>query len=430
MGQKELLQYCLKTIKKAGISKAQCQLSYDEKHEINVANNSISLLRTTHNSSLSLSGIIDQKKGGLTLNTLDKDSIDRAVEELVTLINSSQTDPAYDIAPPHEPMEFSSGPESPDLDRMHQCLTDFLGYCRANYPKTILEEINFDFTLNRQYFQNSHGVDFVEHRGRYNCFSLFTSKEGQQSSSFNYVQFSSRDLEKELQKYGSLDTLLQQSNEQITTRHPSQKIEGDVLISPHCLGDFIGDITGFLGNHALISGNSIFKGELHKSIANEKLTLHSQPCSDELAEGYAFTSDGFPAQNSTIIKQGVLSSFLLDLYGSRKTGQPRAVNEGGAYIVEAGATPLEKTIGSIRQGILLGRFSGGAPSENGDFSGVAKNSYYIENGAIQYPLSETMISGNLAALLKNIRFLSQERVNFGYAIYPWVLAGGVVISGK
>ena len=46
------------------------------------------------------------------------------------------------------------------------------------------------------------------------------------------------------------------------------------------------------------------------------------------------------------------------------------------------------------------QFSGARPAENGDFSGVAKNSYYIEKGKVQFPVSETMVSGNLAELVK------------------------------
>ena len=33
----------------------------------------------------------------------------------------------------------------------------------------------------------------------------------------------------------------------------------------------------------------------------------------------------------------------------------------------------------VERGVLLGRFSGGSPSPSGDFSGVAKNSFLIEN---------------------------------------------------
>jgi len=65
-----------------------------------------------------------------------------------------------------------------------------------------------------------------------------------------------------------------------------------------------------------------------------------------------------------------------------------------------------------------------------DFSGVAKNSYYIENGKIRYPLSETMLSGNIAEMLRNIKGVSKERINFGDAIFPWIQFRGLVISGK
>ena len=42
-------------------------------------------------------------------------------------------------------------------------------------------------------------------------------------------------------------------------------------------------------------------------------------------------------------------------------------------------------VDSIENGILVCRFSGGDPATNGDFSGVAKNSFYIKK--IKYFLS-------------------------------------------
>jgi PmbA protein len=41
-----------------------------------------------------------------------------------------------------------------------------------------------------------------------------------------------------------------------------------------------------------------------------------------------------------------------------------------------------------------------------------------------------MISGNLVEMLKNIKNISKERINFGDAIFPWILFEGLVISGK
>lgn len=41
-----------------------------------------------------------------------------------------------------------------------------------------------------------------------------------------------------------------------------------------------------------------------------------------------------------------------------------------------------------------------------------------------------MISGNLVKLFKNIRHISQERINFGRAILPWMQVSEMNISGK
>ena len=122
--------------------------------------------------------------------------------------------------------------------------------------------------------------------------------------------------------------------------------------------------------------------------------------------------------------------FNLSLYGANKTGKPRAPNSGGCWVIDAGDQGLADLIASVERGILLNRFSGGKPSANGDFSGVAKNSYLIEGGRIARPVSETMLAGNLAGLLRAVSGVSKERVDFGASVYPWVKAGGVTISGK
>jgi len=430
MNEKEIVQYCVNALVRAGVQKAQCLLQNTEKHELNVASNKLSLFRTTYDSNLHLTGILDEKKGTLSVNKLDQASLDRTVDEVISLAKASEADPAYDIAEQQPPKEFKTGPEVPDPDLMYEKLTRFLDYCKTTYPNTIQEETIFDFTAKRGYFQNSNGVDFVSQQGNYNFWTLFTSKEGKNTSSFNESGFSSKDLDKELHEFGSLDTLLKQSSEQIRTERLPEKMVAEMIITPDCLGEFIEFVTAFLRDYALISGTSIFKDKLNESIADSKLSLHSKPVSEEVVDGYFFTNDGYEAQNNTIIEEGILKTFLLGLYGSRKTQKPRSVNDGGAYIIDPGKIPLEKMIRSIRKGLLLGRFSGGVPSENGDFSGVAKNSYYIENGEIQYPLSETMISGNLATLLKSIRNISKERIDFGAAIVPWIQVSDITISGK
>ena len=99
-------------------------------------------------------------------------------------------------------------------------------------------------------------------------------------------------------------------------------------------------------------------------------------------------------------------------------------------VIASGDKTLDEIIAGIEKGILVGRFSGGDPAQNGDFSGVAKNSFLIENGKITGAVSETMISGNLAEMLNNLVAISKERVADGYSVLPYAAFDGITVSGK
>ena len=136
------------------------------------------------------------------------------------------------------------------------------------------------------------------------------------------------------------------------------------------------------------------------------------------------------AENYNIIEKGRLNAFLLGLYASNKLGLPRGKNDTMNAIVAPGDRSIGEIIASIDKGILVGRFSGGAPASNGDFSGVAKNSFLIENGKIGPALSETMISGNMADMLNRLRAISSEQVVDGMSVLPYMAFDGITISGK
>ncbi|MFC1850618.1 TldD/PmbA family protein [candidate division CSSED10-310 bacterium] len=431
MSEKEMVRYCVDTLLKRGAHKAQCLLNETVKNEFNIDSDRISLLRTTYDTQLSLTALVDHRKGSAVINQIDPASINAALQKVIEFARGAHQDEANDIAEFQAAELFETGPESPDLHRMYDRLNDFLHYCKRQYPNTTMRKIVLDFTRVNKYFQNSNGVDLISKKGIYNFGTLFISKDAQKSSSFNHTGFSSKNLDEEIQNYGTLDELLKQSSEQIHTRSFPDKMSGDIIVTPDCLERFIYYIIStFVSDYALISGNSIFKDKLDQVIADPKLTLHSRPVSAEIADGYFITRDGYKARNNTIIEKGILKTFLLSLYGSRRTGKPRAVNDGQAFVVEPGQGRLPEMIKSVKRGLLLARLSGCSPSENGDFSGVAKNSYLIENGEIQYPLQETTIAGNLKDMLLNIVDITTERINFGDSIYPWIQFGNIVIAGK
>ena len=85
--------------------------------------------------------------------------------------------------------------------------------------------------------------------------------------------------------------------------------------------------------------------------------------------------------------------------------------------MEPGDTPVADMIRGIR-GLIVGGFSGGEPGANGEFSGVAKNSFYVENGEVKGAVMETMISGNLTDVFSNVTAVSKELVSDGTSAFP------------
>lgn len=421
---------CVERLSKMRMDKTESNLVLSRKTELNLDGGEFSLMRTTDDVSLRITGIKGNRKASTVINKTDEDSLAEALRELENLVESGEEDPAVDIAEFQPRENFARGSEVPEVDLMYSRLQDFLNRSRRKYPSLILEQVILDHTLKNRYFANSNGVRFSSRRGIYNFVAMFTAKEGENISSFNYSAVSSEELERNLWEMGTVDMLMEQSCDQTVTGEIPETFTGDVIVTPDCLTDFIDTVAEYLTDHAMITGTSIYRDSLGERIADERLSLHSMPLSGDLAGGYFITPDGFKASNSTIIDRGVLNTFLLSLYGSRKTGRERAVNSGSFYVMDPGDTGFDDMVRATDRGLLLCRFSGGRPSSNGDFSGVAKNSYYIENGEIKHPVSETMVAGNVRDMLHSVKSISSERINNGFNIFPWVTFTGITVSGK
>ena len=298
------------------------------------------------------------------------------------------------------------------------------------YPHTILEQSILKFSSGESWFLNSNGVEFTTKRGHYDFGAMFSTKKDGKSSSFNFSGYTADGLDEPLWQKGTVEELIRQSAEQLDAKPIPEKFVGDIIVTPDALMSFLGFLTQSVTDFPLITGTSAYKDKLGERVASEKLTIHAAPLSDQIVEKYFVTGDGYPTENCAVVENGVLKTFLLSLYGAKKTGGKRAPNSGGCYIVEPGTKAFDDMVKSVDRGVLVCRFSGGRPGSNGDFSGIAKNSYYIDGGEIAWPLSETMISANAVAMLENIVEVSSERVNYGDSVLPWIQFSGITASSK
>jgi PmbA protein len=101
---------------------------------------------------------------------------------------------------------------------------------------------------------------------------------------------------------------------------------------------------------------------------------------------------------------------------------------GEGWELLAGDTALADLIAAVPRGALVDRLSMGNPAPNGDFSGVIKNSFLIEDGRVGAALAETMITGNVGQMLRDVRAVSRERIDTGSEALPWLRIGGLHFS--
>jgi PmbA protein len=432
MTRQEIAEYAIESLIKAGASKASCCVSQGRVEEFNIESNKFSLLRTLFNDELSLKAISEGKKGVTVVNKLDKDSIDQAVADCITLADSATPDEAEDIAEKIKNKSFDQSIGGSDMPALYSRTKEYLQQVRDEYPTIILEGVTGDFTSKQSTYLNSNGAEFHSNREYYSFSSMFTAKDGDKSSSFNGYGANLASLSKPFIDVGLHRTLIDESARSINTRMVEEKFVGKIIVTPAC-EDMIWQTLfyNFLSDMSLVQGTSRWKDLLGKKVADSKLTMRTVPLHPSVIAGERYTGDGYESCDADIIKDGILKSFALSLYGSRKTGHPRALNSATDNIeVLAGDTALADMIKSVDKGILINRFSGASPGPSGDISGIAKNSFLIENGAVTDALSETMLSFNIVDILANIPAISKERNEDGSSLLPWCCFDGVTISGK
>lgn len=431
MTLQQIAEYVLEQLKKSGAEKAACGVSGGRMEEFNIEANEFTLMRTLFDDALTIKALCGGRKGVASINKLDKDSIDKAITDAVTLAKAGTPDEAEDIAEFIENKNFSRTIGGSDMDKLFARTNEYLEQVKDEYPKIITDSASSSFHAGKSVYANSNGVMFSDEGESYGYYTGFTAKDGEKTSSGNGYGAGLLNLNKPFIDTGLHRQLLDETVKSLDTRMVDGKYVGKVIVTPQCADMIWGTILGcFLTDGPLIEGTSRWKDALGTKVTDAKITMRAVPHHPSIIGGERYTGDGYESFDMDIIKNGVLEAFALSLYGANKTGNKRAKTTAFWNIeIAAGDVPFADMVKSIDRGILLNRFSGGSPGPSGDISGVAKNSFMIENGKVTDALSETMISFNIIDILQDIPAISKERIEDGSTILPWCCFDGITISG-
>ncbi len=419
----DLANSVLEELADAGFDAARVTIIDNEVNELNVAHNNVSLMRSTSSQELALLGIREQRQVTASVSSLEADVITAVINDMVRDVKTAPQDPANAIAP-NQTGSFTKGPQQVDRKALAVAAKNLLSFRCDKYPTFQIEDANFAHKLSKTTLVTSEGTELSSSVGRYECSVMGSSKDEHGSSSFNYTGGIIDDLPENLVNHFDLEELMANSVQETQSQAVGDKFVGEVVLMPMAVFDLLSWLQGQIGDFALLSDASLYKESVGEVIARDILTIRS----NEQGSGVApFNGEGFVAQPVTLVKNGTLNHLLPSFYGSRKIDKPY-VATSDAWSIDAGDISRDEMVASVKRGAVVSRLSMGSPAPNGDFSGVIKNSFLIEDGMRTQALSETMITGNVAQMLKDIEMVSSQVTDFGGNKAPWLKIKGLKFS--
>ncbi len=426
----ELARGTMKKLTDAGADAAQCIVSSNDIEEIQAEGNTFNLMRSLCVKKLTLTAIRGKKMSEMTVNRFDADSIDAAVKGCIGALDFAADDEYASFTGAEGNAQFRRGVFEPDMPRLTARLVEMAQDISREYPGVVYD-ITGLFKHGRSVYMNSNGVLFTDETGCYNVSAGYMATDGSETTSFGpscYMLIADPDV-RLIDAAGNRDEIERATN----LLHPRQlgrrKFTGTLIATPGYTNNFFYDVAQTaLSDMPVASKTGKWCNKLGLPVADDKLTLGFLPFSNEIRMGERVTDEGYAAADCTPIEKGVLKSFMLTRHGAAKSGYPRRANGMSGMCVAPGDTALENIIANTKQGILMGRYSGTTPDVSGELSGVAKNSFYIEDGKILYPLVETMMSGNMFDMLTNVSAVSREARRNGTSVLPYVAFEGVTIK--
>lgn len=171
----------------------------------------------------------------------------------------------------------------------------------------------------------------------------------------------------------------------------------------------------------VLEGASPIGNRLGQPVFDKKLWLWDDPTIAYRPGSRPCDDEGIPSQRTPLIEEGSVVNFLYDLQTAalahtRSTGNGSR-NRGGlptpspsAFIIAPGKTSFDEMVNDMKEGLVIEQLMGATQGNilGGDFSGNVLLGYKVENGKIVGRVKDTMVSGNIYQILKQITAIGSE----------------------
>ena len=195
-----------------------------------------------------------------------------------------------------------------------------------------------------------------------------------------------------------------------------------------------------INGSAIARKTSFLKDMLNKQIANTSINIIDNPFLKRGLGSRLFDAEGLGSRKYTLIENGVLKQYLLDLSSAKQlnlspSGNARRGISGppspgtSNFMISHGDVTPENLIKNISEGFFITDMIGSSISMiTGDYSRGASG-FWIKNGQLSQPITEATIAGNLKEMFMTIQ--PANDLDYSHSINsPTLLIEGMTIAGN
>ncbi len=350
-----------------------------------------------------------QRKGSASTSDLSEKAIQQTVAAALDIAKYTSEDPFSGPAPAELMVK-----EIPDLDLFHpdEPEPDHAADMAIAAEKAALgfsnkikqsDGASYDSHYGLIVYGNSHGLlaSYPSSRHSISCVMIAEGENGVMERDYSYTVARCIDDLWTPEKVGLA------SAEKTISRLDARKLstgQYPVMFAAEVATGLIGHLVMAISGANLYRKSSFLLDSLGTDIFPSWFNIEEKP---HLLRGLAstpFDGEGVFTQDRSIITDGTLATYLLTSYSARKLNMTPTGHAGGIHnwFIKNTGQSFEQMLKTLGTGLLVTELMGqGVNIVTGDYSRGAAG-FWVENGQIQYPVSEVTIAGNLKEMFKQV----------------------------
>jgi PmbA protein len=426
----------LDAAKRGGATAAETEVSQGIGQSVSVRNGEVETISYNRDKGIGVTVFVGKRRGNASTADFSDDAIKAAVDKALAIARYTSEDPASGLA---DPARLAKG--WPDLDLYHPwdlSVEDAIDLGRETEAAALAVDRRITNTEGATVargesefvYANSHGFagGYRSSRHHIDCSVIGEQDDAMQRDYWYTAARAAADLQdgRTVGRIAGERTVRRLGSRQLGT------MECPVVFEASEAADLIGFFVQAVSGGSLYRRSSFLQDSLGTKVFAPHVQLREEP---HLLRGRAsapFDSEGVATEPRDVVRDGVVQGYFLGSYSARKLGMQSTGNAGGSHnlVLSHGTDDLPALLRRMGRGLLVTEQLGqGVNPVTGDFSRGAAG-FWVEDGAIAYPVEEITIAGNLCAMYADIVAIGNDVDRRGSRHTGSILLGRMTIAGS